>query len=232
MKNIARTFFKRYKIIGKNNQIIVKTDDKDTVLTKYKKVSGLNIEIKGSNNTITLTPKTIFKSSKIIIEADNANLSFGTSPEINNLSVFVRLGKNQKLKWGNGSTITGGYIELCETNASVTIGQDCMIGWHVSIVATDFHAVLDKKTKQVLNGPGNVVIGNKCWLGHGVRLLKNANIPNNTIVGAESVVTKKFTETHTVIGGNPAKVVKKNVYWDRKSPTELKKYINTSLIKK
>jgi len=222
MKNIIRTLFKKYKIVGKNNRIIIKNGQKDIVLTKYKKISGLDIEIKGSNNTVILTPETIFKSSKIIIEADNANLSFGLSPEINNLSVFVRLGKNQKLKWGNGSTITGGYIELCETDASVTIGQDCMIGWHVSIVATDFHAVLDKKTKKVLNGPGNVVIGNKCWLGHGVRLLKNANIPDNTIVGAESVVTKKFKDNYTVIAGNPAKVVKNNVCWDRKSPTDLK----------
>lgn len=222
MQNIRQTLFKKYKIVGKNNRIIIKDGKKDVVLKKHKRISGLDIEIHGSNNTITLTPETIFKSSKIIIEADNANLSFGTSPEINNLSVFVRLGANQKLKWGNDSTITGGYIELCETDASVTIGQDCMIGWHVSIVATDFHAVLDKKTKKVLNGPGNIIIGDKCWLGHGVRLLKNAKIPNNTIVGAESVVTKKFTETYTVIGGNPAKIVKKNVCWDRNSPTELK----------
>lgn len=221
MKNIMRTFFKKYKIVGKNNRIIIKNDHKDIVLTKYKKISGLDIEIKGSNNTVILTPETIFKSSKIIIEADNADLSFGTSPEINRLSVFVRLGKNQKLKWGNGSTITGGYIELCETDASVTIGQDCMIGWHVSIVATDFHAVLDKKTKRLLNGPGKVMIGNKCWLGHGVRLLKNANIPDYTIVGAESVVTKQFKDNYTVIAGNPANIVKRNVCWDRKSPTEL-----------
>ena len=222
MKNIIRTFFKKYKVVGKNNRIIIKTDNKDIVLTKYKKVAGLDIEIIGSNNTITLTPETTFKSSKIIIDANNANISFGTSPEINNLSVFVRLGKNQKLKWGNGSTITGGYVELCETDAAVTIGQDCMIGWHVSIVATDFHTVLDKKSIRVLNGPGNVVIGNKCWIGHGVRLLKNANIPDNTIVGAESVVTKKFKDNYTVIAGNSAKVVKRNVCWDRKSPTELK----------
>ncbi len=222
MKNIHRTLFKKYTIIGKNNRIIIKDSKKEVVLTKYKRISGLDIEINGSNNTIILTAETLFKSSKIIIEANNANLTFGTSPEINNLSVFVRLGRNQKLKWGNGSTITGGYIELCETGASVTIGQDCMIGWHVSIVATDFHAVLDKKTKKVLNGPGNIIIGDKCWIGHGVRLLKNAKIPNNTIVGAESVVTKNFTETYTVIGGNPAKIVKKNVCWDRKSPTELK----------
>ena len=222
MQNIRKTLFQKYKIVGKNNRIIIKDGKKDVVLTKYKRISGLDIEINGSDNTITLTPETLFKSSKIIIEANNANLTFGTSPEINNLSVFVRLGNNQRLIWGNGSTITGGYIELCETNASVKIGHDCMIGWHVSMVATDFHAVFDKKTKKVLNGPGDIIIGDNCWLGHGVRLLKNAKIPNNTIVGAESVVTKKFTETYTVLGGNPAQIVKKNVCWDRKSPTELK----------
>jgi len=222
MQNIRKTLFQKYKIVGKNNRIIIKDGKKNVSLTKYKRISGLDIEINGSDNTITLTPETLFKSSKIIIEANNANLTFGTSPEINNLSVFVRLGNNQRLIWGNGSTITGGYIELCETNASVKIGHDCMIGWHVSMVATDFHAVFDKKTKKVLNGPGDIIIGDNCWLGHGVRLLKNAKIPNNTIVGAESVVTKKFTETYTVLGGNPAQIVKKNVCWDRKSPTELK----------
>ena len=103
MQNIRHTLFKKYKIVGKNNCIIIKDGKKDVVLTKYKRISGLDIEINGSNNTIILTPETLFKSSKIIIEANNANLSFGTSPEINNLSVFVRLGRNQKLKWVKNS---------------------------------------------------------------------------------------------------------------------------------
>jgi serine acetyltransferase len=34
-------------------------------------------------------------------------------------------------------------------------------------------------------------------------------------VGAKAVVTKKFTEEYTAIGGNPAKVIATNVDWDR-----------------
>lgn len=209
--------FKKYKR-DQNNQIVIHTADGDKTLSRYRKISGLDISIKGTGNKIIVSDKAHFNSSKIIIDADNAVLEFADSPDIINLSVFVRNGNGQRLKWGKGTTITGGYIELCESNASVNIGCDCMIGWHVSIVATDFHAVLDRNTGTVLNGPGHVVIGDNCWLGHGVRLLKNAKIPNNTIVGAETVVTKKFSEEWTVLGGNPAHIVKREVTWRREPP--------------
>lgn len=228
MQNIKQCWLRKYKIIGNNNKIIIKqSDGVQIVLGKHKKISGLDIEINGNNNTVCLTDKTIFKGSKIVIVADDAVLNFEESPEINNLSVFIRNGNKQHLKWGKNTTITGGYIELCESGASVTIGQECMIGWHISIVATDFHSVLDRTTGQVLNGPGNVVIGDNCWLGHGVRLLKNAKLPNNTIVGAETIVTKAFTEEWTALGGNPAKIIKRDVTWNRSIPTEYKKTVNS-----
>lgn len=218
--NTKFSIFKRYRC-DKNNQIIIRTANGMRQLSKYNKISGLDISITGTGNKIIVSEKTVFKGSKIIIEANNAVLEFNESPDINNLSVFVRNGTGQRLKWGKDTTLTGGYIELCETNASVTIGDDCMIGWHISIVATDFHSVLDRKTGKILNLPGGVEIGNHCWLGHGVRLLKNAKIPNNTIVGAETIVTKKFTEEWTVLGGNPACIVKRDVTWDRRLPTNL-----------
>ncbi len=216
--NTNVSILKKYKR-APNNQIIIRTALGDHLLSKYYKISGLDISIKGSGNKIIISDKACFTGSKIIIDANNAVLEFDESPDITNLSVFVRNGEGQCLKWGKGTTITGGYIELCETNASVVIGDNCMIGWHISIVATDFHTVLDRNTGAVLNGPGHVVIGDNCWLGHGVRLLKNAKIPNNTIVGAETVVTKKFSEEWTVLGGNPARVVKRDVTWRRELPS-------------
>ncbi len=213
---ITRHLFHRYKVSGRDNKIIVN----GRCLSKFEKITGVDIEIQGHNNTIVVTDKTNFHGSKIVIVADDASINFATSPEINNLSVFVRNGSGQRLDWGENSTIVGGYIELCESGASVHIGRECMIGWHISIVATDFHTVLDRRTGKVLNGPGHVVIGNNCWLGHGVRLLKNAKIPNNTIVGAETIVTKAFVEEWTALGGNPAKVIKKDVTWHRDSPTD------------
>lgn len=59
MQHIRHTLFKKYKIVGKNNRIIIKDGKKDVVLKKYKRISGLDIEIHGSNNTITLTPNHI-----------------------------------------------------------------------------------------------------------------------------------------------------------------------------
>lgn len=215
--------FNRYKIIGTNNHIIINYGNFNKEIGRNSRIEGLDISIIGSGNTITITDRTVFRKSKIIIEADNSNLDFDESPDIKDLSVFVRFGSGQLLKWGKNTTITGGYIELCETGASVTIGENCMIGWHISIVPTDFHAVLDKKSLKVINLPGGIKIGDFCWLGHGVRLLKNAKIQNHTIVGAESVVTKAFLEEFTAIGGNPAKVIRDSVIWDRKSPTELQK---------
>lgn len=46
-------------------------------------------------------------------------------------------------------------------------------------------------------------------------VLKNAIIPNYTIVGARSVIKKAFDEEYTAIAGNPAKAVKRGVYFER-----------------
>ena len=58
-----------------------------------------------------------------------------------------------------------------------------------------------------------VIIGNHCWIGSRVEMCKNAILPNNTIVGACSLVSKKFINEYTIIAGNPAKIIKENVDW-------------------
>ena len=92
MKNIKLCWPRKYKTIGKNNKIIIKhSDGTQIVLGKHHKVNGLNIEISGDNNTIYLTDKTSFYGSKIIVVANEAVLNFEESPEIHNLSIFVRI---------------------------------------------------------------------------------------------------------------------------------------------
>ncbi len=52
---------------------------------------------------------------------------------------------------------------------------------------------------------GNVKIGNNCWLGAKVVILKGVELGDNCIVGAGAVVTKSF-EANSVIMGVPAKL--------------------------
>lgn len=55
----------------------------------------------------------------------------------------------------------------------------------------------------------DVIIGNNCWIGMNAVILPGVRLANNIIVGAGAVVTKSFTEENIVIGGNPARFIKK-----------------------
>lgn len=54
---------------------------------------------------------------------------------------------------------------------------------------------------------GKILIGNNVYIGNNVLLMPGISIPNNTIVGAGSVVTKSFFKEGLIIAGNPAKVI-------------------------
>ena len=53
-----------------------------------------------------------------------------------------------------------------------------------------------------------VVLKRNCWIGAGATILPGVTVGENAIVGAGAVVTKDV-EPNTVVGGIPAKVIKK-----------------------
>lgn len=50
-------------------------------------------------------------------------------------------------------------------------------------------------------------VGGGIYLGAGAKLLTGVHLADNTIVGANAVVTKKFEEANIVIAGIPAKKI-------------------------
>jgi acetyltransferase-like isoleucine patch superfamily enzyme len=59
----------------------------------------------------------------------------------------------------------------------------------------------------------DIQIGRDCYLGSAVRFAPGSGIGNNVIVALGSVVTEKFDISKAMIGGVPAKVLKKNYNW-------------------
>lgn len=55
---------------------------------------------------------------------------------------------------------------------------------------------------------GDTVIGNDVWIGYNVTIMPGVHIGDGAIIGTNALVTKDV-EPYTIVGGNPAKLIRK-----------------------
>lgn len=55
-----------------------------------------------------------------------------------------------------------------------------------------------------------IIIGENCWIGTNVRICKGVTIGDNSVIAANSVVTKDIP-ANCIAAGNPARIVKYNI---------------------
>ncbi|MCH5247933.1 MAG: sugar O-acetyltransferase [Muribaculaceae bacterium] len=91
--------------------------------------------------------------------------------------------------------------------AKVTIGDNAFIGPNVSIF-TPCHPIEPERRNRFIEWARPVTIGNNVWIGGDATILPGVTIGDNVVIGAGSVVTKSFP-SNVVIGGNPARIIKK-----------------------
>ncbi|MDJ0662139.1 MAG: CatB-related O-acetyltransferase [Crocosphaera sp.] len=58
------------------------------------------------------------------------------------------------------------------------------------------------------NSKGDTIVGNDVWLGYNALIMPGVNIGDGAIIATNSVVTKDV-EPYTIVGGNPAKLIRK-----------------------
>ena len=99
-----------------------------------------------------------------------------------------------------------GIMQGCyiQGKGGIKIGDYTQIAPNVVIISAN-HDVYD--TRKHITAP--VVIGKYCWIGAGAKIMPGVELGDWTVVGAGAVVTKSFPEGYCVIGGVPAKELKK-----------------------
>ena len=107
-----------------------------------------------------------------------------------------------RLEIGDGTMVNFG-ADISATK-SVTIGRDCLIGTHVTILDNDFHDLVER-----LRRPEGkpVRVGDRVWMGNRVIVLPGMTIGDDAVIGAGSVVTSDVPP-RTVVAGNPARVLR------------------------
>ena len=113
--------------------------------------------------------------------------------------------KKAVIKIGN-KVATNNNIFICAANY-IEIGDKTLIGQNVTIMDFEAHGI-DSTKRNEIGKVGEVVLGDNIWIGNNVTILKNTKIGANSIVATGAVVSGKFP-SNVVIGGIPAKIIKK-----------------------
>lgn len=125
----------------------------------------------------------------------------------------VNIEKGADLGIGRGITLgnNSGIGVRCSIGKYTSIGDNVMMGPEV-IILTSNHIYSDTTTPMNTQGFDikPVTIGNDVWIGTRAIILPGVKVGNGCIIAAGAVVTKDVCD-YSIVGGVPAKLIKKRV---------------------
>ena len=107
-------------------------------------------------------------------------------------------------------------------NDRLIIGKFCQIATGVRFIMNGANHAMDgistypfkvfgkswSEIPMTVVSKGDTVIGNDVWIGNNVTIMQGVTIGDGAIIGTNSLVTKNV-EPYTIVGGNPAKLIRK-----------------------
>lgn len=137
----------------------------------------------------------------------NCEISFGDRIVVYPNAKISVVGDNKKAELVIEDHVVIGPNTQIHVGDKVIIGEDTMISWGCTIIDRDYHK-LNSETEKTR--PIN--IGKSVWICCNATIMKGVTIGEGSVVASGAVVTKDVPP-HCVVAGNPAKIVKENIYW-------------------
>lgn len=149
--------------------------------------------------------KTIFNRIQETNISIGNNCTFNSSHSSNLIGVYSpcmisTIKKGAKIEIGDGCGFSGTVIGA---GLHIKLGNNVRCGANTMITDSDWH------TDDYRTSPDKaVIIDDNVWLGYGVKVLKGVHIGRNSLIGANSLVTKDIPD-NVIAAGNPCRVIKK-----------------------
>lgn len=156
-----------------------------SLIARYIKLIFFKKKWRKLNNHNFTSAGNMFPSDRIKV----GNFSYGKL----NISSFGNI--NERLIIGNFVSIGGNVLFLLGGNHQ----YDCLTTYPFK------KKVLFKETEAITKGP--IIIEDDVWIGNNAIILSGVKIGKGAIVAAGSVITKNV-EPYSIVGGNPAKLIK------------------------
>lgn len=134
-----------------------------------------------------------------------SNVVIGRNSRLECTGSIKSIGKGIKI--GNRST----FGNDCYFGAAggIEVGEDVVAGQYIRFHSENHnYDALDILIKEQGETHKGIKIGNNCWIGAGAVFLDGSELGDGCVVAANAVVTKTFP-LNSVIGGIPAKIIKR-----------------------
>ncbi|HXP55719.1 MAG TPA: acyltransferase [Streptosporangiaceae bacterium] len=112
------------------------------------------------------------------------------------------------LEIGGGCYLNDSATVIC--TGHIRIGHRCAVSLNTTILDGNIHEL-------VLGGAPrprtqSVIVGDDVWIGLGATIMPGVKVGDQAVIGAGSVVTADVP-SHTVVAGNPARVIARDAEW-------------------
>lgn len=188
-------------------------DDKGNEIVSAPKNAKNSTVLFGSTGCrIEIAEDATLEGVKFVMEAPGGVIRIGSKSILKNCQIRTGLDCVVTIGARLWMTSTGNFSAGERT--SLTIGDDCMFAGGIDIRTDDAHAIYDRLTKVRLNMSRSIVIGDHVWLAPSVGVFSGATIGEGSVIGSKSIVKKDIPPNCLAVGA-PARVVKKNIVWNR-----------------
>jgi len=118
--------------------------------------------------------------------------------------------KSSKVDIGSNIAVNSNVMINARGKGKIFIGDNVLIGPNV-VIRSNNHSYQNtlKLIKDQGMDYGEIIINNNVWIGSNCVILPNCTIGEGSIIAAGAVVTKDI-KPNTIVGGVPAKLIKKN----------------------
>ncbi len=186
---------------------------------------GNKIVKTGNNNIIDINKKCIkIKNTNIKIQGSNNKIIFGENCNITGLHILI-IGNNNRILIGNNVTINASKLQPTIINAiggkTISIGDNSLLSNNIEIHTSDYHGIYNENGKRI-NPDKDIYIGKKVWICLGCKILKGAYIGDGCVLGAGSIISKKFDVVNCILAGNPTKIIKEKIQWQKERKDSIK----------
>ncbi len=189
----------------------VRIRGKENIIDINSKYSGFTIDIYGDSNIVRINQTCVLKNTHIYIYGNGAEVIISSRTRFLGPCV-IYIYDGGSLYVGENVGIRGVSMEI-GGGESITIGDNSMFSYGITLRNHDSHKVIDYNSGRVINPAKPIKIGKHVWVCKNVTILKGVEVGNDSVLGYGALVTNNVP-ANTIAAGVPAVIVKESITWD------------------